>query len=171
MATTNGSKFPSLHGDLGPRMNEQIRISKNQLQSSKNLTSPAPTISVSTDQEPLPRTLEDALRPTSRAVVITQTTKPFNIFDVNEAWVGLCGYSSEESKGKNLGDLLKGPETDPVAVTSLLNQMLRGEEATTILTNYTKSGRSFRNRLRVGPLFGLDGEISHFVGVLEEVKM
>jgi hypothetical protein len=32
-------------------------------------------------------------------------------------------------------DLLKGPETDPLAVTALLSQLLRGEDATTILTN------------------------------------
>jgi len=39
------------------------------------------------------------------------------------------------------------------------------------LTNYTKEGREFRNRIRVGPLYDASGEhITHFVGVLEELK-
>ena len=101
--------------------------------------------------------------------MVTETTKPFRIVDVNQAWEGLCGYSYVESKGQSLGDLLKGPETDPLAVTALLNQLLRGEDATTVLTNYTKSGRQFRNRLHVGPLYDDNGSISHFVGVLQEV--
>eukprot|EP00980_Cylindrotheca_fusiformis_P028200 scaffold22586_cov138-Cylindrotheca_fusiformis.AAC.20 len=121
------------------------------------------------NRDALPRTFEDALRTTSRAIVVTETTKPFAVVDVNKAWENLCGYTYRESKGASLGALLKGPETDPLAVTALLNQMLRGEDATTILTNYKKGGEKFRNRLQVGPLYGEDGMITHFVGVLKEV--
>jgi PAS domain S-box-containing protein len=119
--------------------------------------------------EAVPRSLQDALRMTSRAVVITETTMPFPVFNVNKAWENLCGYTYRESKGKSLGDLLKGPETDPLAVTALLSQLLRGEDATTILTNYKKSGEKFQNRLRVGPLYNEDGKITHFVGILQQV--
>ena len=59
------------------------------------------------DDEPLPRTLEDALRHTSRAVVITEKTMPFEVFNVNNAWENLCGYTYVESKGKTLGSLLQ----------------------------------------------------------------
>jgi PAS domain S-box-containing protein len=121
------------------------------------------------DDEPLPRTIEDALRPSSRAIVITETRMPFAVFNVNKAWEGLCGYSYHESKGKSLGTLLKGPETDPLAVTSLLNQLLKGEESTCVLTNYKKSGRKFQNRLHIGPLHDDNGKITHYVGVLQEV--
>jgi hypothetical protein len=67
---------------------------------------------------------------------------------------------------------LKGEETDQLAVTVMINKLLQGEEATAILTNYTKDGRRFRNRIHVGPLF--DGGVesqqpSYFVGVLREV--
>lgn len=135
---------------------------------------------------PLPRTLQEALRPTShRAIVVTETTKPFRVVDVNRAWENLCGYTYVESKGKSLGSLLKGPETDPLTVTALISQLLRGEEATAIVTNYTKGGRKFLNRLHVGPLYHTDdndddrmnttsaiGEprkVAYFVGVLTEV--
>lgn len=117
----------------------------------------------------LPGTLEDALRMTSHAVLVTETAMPFAVVNVNKAWENLCGYTYIESKGKSLGDLLKGPETDPLAVTALLSQLLRGEDATTVLTNYKKNGEKFQNRLHVGPLCGEDGKVTHFVGVLQEV--
>lgn len=165
MATREGSEFPPITRTLTSLMKEQLQISKNQLQ--KIQSSTARTV----DDVELPRTLADALLPSSRAIVVTEKTTPFRIFNVNKAWEGLCGYSYVESKGQSLGSLLRGPETDPLAVTALINQLLRGEEATALLTNYTKSGRKFRNRLQVGPLYNDIGELSHFVGVLQEVKM
>ena len=124
------------------------------------------------DDAPLPRTLEEALSPShrNRAIVITETTVPFRIVDVNTAWEGLCGYSFVECQGKTLGSLLQGPETDRSAVTAVVSNLLRGEEGGAVLTNYTKDGRAFRNRLRVGPLM-VDGEeeTKFFIGVLQEI--
>jgi len=49
-----------------------------------------------------------------------------------------------------------------------MTQLKRDEEAETVLTNYTKSGRQFRNHLRVGPLMS-DHKVTHLVGVLTEL--
>lgn len=46
---------------MDDRMHQQIRISRNQLK-------PAKTV----DSSPLPKTLEDALRPSNRAIVICE---------------------------------------------------------------------------------------------------
>jgi PAS domain S-box-containing protein len=144
---------------LNGRQQQQLNISTNQLRAQKL---------GSVDRAPLPRTLKDALRHSHRAIVITEPTAPFRVVDVNRAWEELCGYSFVESKGRTLGHLLKGPDTNPLATTSLVHQLLQGEEVGTTLTNYTKDGRVFCNRLRAGPLF--DGtRVTHFVGVLEEV--
>jgi PAS domain S-box-containing protein len=138
------------------RMQKQLAKSQDQLR--RNVW----------DDAPLPRTLEDALRPSRRAIVITETSVPFRIVEVNSAWEGLCGYSFVECQGKTLGSLLQGPKTDRSAVTAMVSQLLRGEEAGVVLTNYTKDGREFRNRLRVGPL--MDGDhATHFIGVLQEI--
>jgi PAS domain S-box-containing protein len=166
MATPEGSNFPFLTGELSRRMEKQLEMSKSQIYNAKKTSIPKRL-----DDRPLPQTVEDALRSSSRAIVITENTRPFRVSDVNKAWENLCGYSYLESKGQSLGDLLKGPETDQLAVTSLLSPLLRGEEATTVLTNYTKTGRKFRNRLQVGPLYNEEGDITHFVGVLQEVQM
>ena len=159
--------FPPLTRPLKQHESDQLRISKEQLISKKTYPEQHRR------QHSLPLTLEDALLPSSEAIVITEAKMPFRVFNVNAAWEGLCGYSYVESKGKSLGSLLSGEETDACAVTALIHQLfVHGEEATTVLTNYTKDGRKFRNRLRVGPLYDKEtNEVSHFVGVLKEVSV
>jgi PAS domain S-box-containing protein len=174
-------------------MQRQLDISRNQLSKIRaaadrnGRSSCTTTTTRSNDNDArLPRTVRDALRPTRRATVITETSAPFRIVDVNAAWENLCGYTFVESKGRTLGSLLKGPETDPVAATALIAKLVQGEEAGTTLVNYTKSGRRFHNRIRVGPLYDDDvdvggdgaignetnydaGSIKYFVGILQEV--
>jgi PAS domain-containing protein len=50
-----------------------------------------------------------------------------------------------------------------------MDELLHGNEATALLTNYTKDGRKFFNFLRVGPIVDAANNITHFVGVLQEV--
>lgn len=159
--------FPPLTRSLNDRESDQLRKSKGQLTS--KFTYPEQR----RQNHPLPRTLKDALGRSSEAIVITETESPFRIFSVNAAWEGLCGYTHVESKGESLGTLLGGEETETSAITALIHQLfVHGEEATTVLTNYTKDGRKFRNRLSVGPLYDEEtNEVSHYVGVLKEVSM
>lgn len=121
-------------------------------------------------EDPLPRNLSEASLPGDpRAIVITEAHLSYRIVSVNDAWENLCGYSQNECKGDTLA-CIQGPETNVGAVRSLVSQVMRGEEAGTLLTNYTKEGRKFHNRLRVGPLKNDSGKITHFVGVLKEVN-
>lgn len=146
--------------DPNERMQRQLANSQDQLRHNNAF-----------NDAPLPRTLEEALSPSNhdRAIVITETSVPFRIVDVNTAWEGLCGYSFVECQGKTLGSLLQGPETDRSAVTAVVSNLLRGEEGGAVLTNYTKDGRPFRNRLRVGPLMDGDHQTAYFIGVLQEI--
>jgi PAS domain S-box-containing protein len=165
----DGSDFNQNYAQLflNERMQEQLAVSKNQLRNYGEKTVQKSS-SVAPDSEPLPRTIQEALRRSSRAIVITEAVKPFRIVNVNKAWEDLCGYSYVDAKGKTLGSLLRGPKTDTAAGTALIAQLLRGEEAGATLTNYTKDNRAFRNRLQVGPL--MDGsDVTHFVGILQEV--
>ena len=147
-------------------MQAQLKESKLQRQKRQALDALEPL-----DTAPLPKTLKDTLVPSDRAIVVTEATAPFRVVVVNSAWEDLCGYSCEESKGRSLGELLKGPETDQLAATGLIANLLNGEEAGAVLVNYAKGGRRFRNRVRVGPLYDGNHQISHFVGVLQELKM
>mmetsp|Transcript_8588 Transcript_8588/g.18494 ORF Transcript_8588/g.18494 Transcript_8588/m.18494 type:complete len:366 (+) Transcript_8588:150-1247(+) len=125
-----------------------------------------------TDAQPLPTTLKEAREINDdRAVVITEAAVPFKIVRVNEAWEGLCGYTQDEAKGHTLGDLLQGPETDVGAATALVDKLLHNmHDVGAVLTNYTKDGRKFQNRLRVGTLKNQHDKVTHFVGVLKEIQ-
>jgi len=175
--SNDGSDFSRHMNRLFPDalMREQLEHSSSSSSSSRK-PEQSKSHAVAIDQQPLPTTLEDALRPQkSRAIVVTEAVKPFRIVQVNTAWENLCGYTFVQSHRKTLGTLLKGPETDPVAATALIAQLLAGEpEASVTLTNYTGSGRRFRNRVRVGPLYDSNNGSNnnfptHFVGVLQEV--
>jgi len=188
-SSSSSIQFPTLTRPLNDREIEQLRVSENQLKrprfddvmAVKGLSYRPAAIPQQQQQNQrrdkmqssLPRSLRDALRPSSEAIVITESAMPFKIYNVNGPWEGLCGYSYAESKGKSLGSLLSGKETDSCSVTALIHQLfVHGEEATTILTNYTKEGRKFRNRLRVGPIYDENtGDVSHFIGVLKEVSV
>jgi hypothetical protein len=108
---TDESEFKQNLSQLFPderMVDQQLAISKDQL---RNYAKKIQT-SIVPDNEPLPRTLQDALRRSSRAIVITEAVKPFRIVNVNKAWENLCGYSYVEAKDMTLGSLLSGPETD-----------------------------------------------------------
>jgi len=120
-------------------------------------------------EAPLPGTLADALNLNDpRAIVVTEANAPFRIVSVNPAWEHLCGFTLNECHGQTL-KCIQGPETNTSAITALMSQLLRGEEAGTVLTNYNKTGRKFQNRLRVKPLKDEFSRITHFVGVLREI--
>ena len=72
--------------------------------------------------------------------------------------------------GISVGRLLQGPEPDMSKTTALLSKLLIGEEAGTVLTNYTKQGKKFKNNIRVGPIYNEMGKTVNFVGVLREMK-
>ena len=119
LSANDASRDADADSSFGFIMNEQLERSQNQLRRKISAGT--------TDSSPLPRTLQDALRPTKRrAIVVTEATAPFRIVQVNAAWEDLCGYTFREAKGKTLGSLLHGPDTNPLAATSLITQLLRG---------------------------------------------
>jgi PAS domain S-box-containing protein len=117
-------------------------------------------------QESLPKTLSEALND-SRPIVVTSTESPFQIVEVNDAWVGLCGYTKEEAKGQDLGTLLQGPETQAEIADQMINRLREESHSRATLVNYTKQGRKFQNYVQLGRLMAEDAQ--YFVGVLQEI--
>lgn len=121
---------------------------------------------------PLPKTFAEIMADPldKRAIVVTETQAPFRVVHVNDTWVGLCGYTQEEAKDQTLR-LIQGPETDVSSLDTILGELLKGNEASTVVTNYHKSGRKFVNHLRARPLLDAENNVTHFVGVLEEMAV
>ena len=122
-------------------------------------------------KESIPRTLAGVLSD-SRPMVVTSAASPFSVVEVNDAWVGLCGYTREEAVNCNLGDLLQGPETDENVARNMVQRLQKELYAEDVLTNYSKSGRKFDNFVKVARL-AANGEGGNaedlFIGVLEEI--
>ena len=118
----------------------------------------------------LPATLDQVLANPldSRAMVVTEARAPFRIVHVNDAWVGLCGFSHDEARYGSL-NMIQGPETDLETLQDLVDDLLEGKESHAVVTNYAKDGRPFRNNLRARPLVDADNQVTLFVGVLEEL--
>mmetsp|Transcript_38838 Transcript_38838/g.81269 ORF Transcript_38838/g.81269 Transcript_38838/m.81269 type:complete len:379 (+) Transcript_38838:27-1163(+) len=124
-------------------------------------------------QESIPKTMEEALND-ERPIVITTTKSPFRVVDVNGAWEGLCGYHRDEAIGHNLGSLLQGPETDTEAANEMVRDLRERGFSETVLTNYAKKGRSFRNHVKIGmipaaPRTSSASDDAYFVGVLQDI--
>ncbi len=168
-----------LRSRLPPQMNltdlggATVCVPKREMRTMPRVEVDDEDVSFRNKTRPLPNTISDIeaskLDQDARAIVVTETKNPFRVTQVNSSWEALCGYQREECKGRPLGSLLNGPETDKMAATALVSKLLSGEEAGVILTNYTKNGRKFRNYVRVGPVVDEMGKTINFVGVLKEV--
>jgi len=123
------------------------------------------------DPQPLPKTLQDALGNENdpRAIVVTEACAPFDIIDVNDAWVSMCGFSKEEARNSSLA-MIQGPETNKGGIQAMISDLREGNETFAVIANYTKSGRKFHNYVRAGTLIDAQNHITHFVGVLQELS-
>ncbi|KAL3923014.1 MAG: hypothetical protein SGILL_001893 [Bacillariaceae sp.] len=123
-------------------------------------------------KEALPTTLEEAMQD-ERPIVITNAKAPFEVYDVNAAWEGLCGYSRAEAQHRSVGDLLQGPATDGKLATDLIRALQTTGFAEGTLTNYKKDGSEFTNTLQLGKVVR-DSTAVHssdevyFVGILHD---
>ena len=131
-----------------------------------------PPADTNPSEDPVPATpalLQAALQATDRSVVISDPRLEDNpLVWVNPAFERLTGFSEAEVIGKNCR-FLQGPDTDPAAVAQLRRALDSQESAMVLLLNYRSDGTSFWNEVSVAPLFGSDGELTHFVGVQNDV--
>ncbi|ADW69140.1 PAS/PAC sensor signal transduction histidine kinase [Granulicella tundricola MP5ACTX9] len=87
---------------------------------------------------------------------------------VNPAFEVMTGYSLEEVQGKNCRFLQKG-ETEQPGLTLIREALAAGREVVAILRNYRKDGTVFWNELSLSPIRNRDGELTHFVGIQNDV--
>ena len=105
-----------------------------------------------------------------KSVVITDPGLPDNpMIFISDEFTKQTGYTPAEALGRNCR-FLQGPDSDPEAIEAI-RAALRSNSAITIdILNYTKSGESFWNRLRIRPLFGEDGRLLYFAGAQNPIR-
>lgn len=119
---------------------------------------------------------EDNLRLKDRAIessingiVITDARAPDHpIAYANRAFLKITGYSGQEVIGKNPRFLLRG-ELDQPGLDDIRAALRAQRPATTVVRSYRKDGSLFWNDMRISPVFSLTGELTHYIGILNDV--
>ena len=103
------------------------------------------------------------------AIVITTHTAAGNIIEyANPAFTRISGYQPSEVIGHDCR-LLQGTDTKQEGLTALRTALSQQLEATVVLRNYRKDGTLFWNQLHVAPVSDTKGNVTHYVGVLNDI--
>jgi len=97
--------------------------------------------------------------------VVTESSFPYAILAVNEAWCSMCGFSSLEAEGNTLG-MLHGELTDTRVAHSMMKGVLDGESTGAYLVNYRADGSNFLNEVQIV----VDPRCAFFAAKLREVS-
>ena len=90
------------------------------------------------------------------------------IIYVNPAFERITGYSADEVLGRNCRFLQAG-ERDQAALEVIRYNLPRQDDAHVVLLNYHKDGTPFWNDLYISPVLNECGELTHFVGVQNDI--
>ncbi|WP_192804960.1 bifunctional diguanylate cyclase/phosphodiesterase [Noviherbaspirillum aerium] len=120
------------------------------------------------------RSAEESLRLRNRAIqasvnAIIITDLEGNIEYANPAFERMTGYSVRETLGKNCRFLQAG-DRNQAGIAAIRHSIAMREESSALLRNYRKDGEMFWNDVHIAPVRGQDDEVTHFVGVLNDIS-
>ena len=84
------------------------------------------------------------------------------------AFFSFTGYRPGDVIGRNCR-FLQGPETDPDSVARIREALASESELDIVLVNYRRDGSLFLNRLRIRPLYDLEGRLHRFAGYQQPI--
>jgi diguanylate cyclase (GGDEF)-like protein/PAS domain S-box-containing protein len=96
------------------------------------------------------------------------TKRDLPLVYVNPAFERMSGYMSNEVLGKNCR-FLQGEDKNQPALDRIREAIQTRKPVEALLRNYRKDGTLFWNELHLSPIAGLDGKVTHFVGVQNDV--
>lgn len=88
---------------------------------------------------------------------------------VNDAFTDISGYSLEESMGKKPKELVQGPATEPEAAEKLKDALYHKKEVQTVITNYSKTGETYKVQLEIIPVFDELGNHTNFIALQRDI--
>ena len=110
-----------------------------------------------------------ALESASQGVTIADARRDDEpIVYANPAFERITGYDAAEILGRNCR-FLQGEGTDPETVDEIRAAIAERRSISTELRNYRKDGTPFWNRLVIVPVRNGDGEVTHFLGLQQDV--
>lgn len=113
--------------------------------------------------------LQRGLEVSVNGVVVTDVTKPnMPIIYANKAFERMTGYAVEEIIGENCR-FLQGKDRDQPGRGDIRRAIEQRCEVRVEMRNYRKDGSMFWNELYLAPVPNEKGEITHFIGVQNDI--
>ena len=110
--------------------------------------------------------LSKAVEQSPAAIVITDTEGTIEY--VNPKFTKITGYASQEALGQN-PKILKSGEHDEAFYKELWDTVLSGKEWNGEFHNKKKNGELYWENALISPIFNDAGEITHLIGVKEDI--
>ena len=102
-------------------------------------------------------------------IVITDPQKKDNpIIYFNKAFQKLTGYKKDEILGRNCRFLQAG-DRDQEGLRQIRKAIREGSSCQVQVRNYKKDGTMFWNEVAINPIRALNGDITHYVGIQNDV--
>ncbi|SFP30878.1 EAL domain-containing protein [Pseudomonas borbori] len=91
------------------------------------------------------------------------------IIYVNPAFERITGYSAAEAIGRNCR-FLQGNEHEQAGIAEIRQSLAEQRDSHVVLRNFRKDGTPFWNDLYIAPVPDEEGEITHFIGVQNDIS-
>lgn len=112
------------------------------------------------------------LNSTNDSLILTETIYPFRILFANEGFLKLSGYKSlDEVLGKSPTELVGKSSKDSVIRSVFNDSLKKNNSAFAVFENYKRNDPkySYKNTVKVIPLFDQNNELQYFLGIQEDV--
>jgi PAS domain S-box-containing protein len=110
-----------------------------------------------------------ALEAASSSIVIADAKKPDTpIIYANEAFIKSTGYNRTDFIGKNCR-FLQGKDRNQEGIKTMATAIKNSEACNVVVRNYKKDGAMFWNEISLTPIFNEKRELTHFIGVQNDI--
>lgn len=114
--------------------------------------------------------LQRSIEASSNGIIITGGAEDdYPILYINPAFSRMTGYSQDDVLGKNCR-ILQGPDTEEERRREIREALEAQREVSVVMRNYRHDGEPFWNDLYIAPVPDEQGEVGHFVGILNDIS-
>ena len=104
--------------------------------------------------------------------VVSQTTNSVVVTDtegrlqwVNDGFVHRTGYRLDEVKGRQPGEFLQGPDSDPAVISRMHKALSQKKGFVADIINYTKQGEPYWVRINCNPIYAENGALEGYIAI------
>ncbi|MBX9853135.1 MAG: PAS domain S-box protein [Cytophagaceae bacterium] len=113
--------------------------------------------------------LERAIDSSGNGIIISDPNQPDNpIIYANKAFEQITGYSYLDIIGKNCR-YLQNNDSQQQEIDKIRLAIKEQKEVSVVIRNYRKDGSLFWNELTISPVFNREGQITNYIGVINDI--